>query len=137
MRLCVGVSDLLSVAQLQRQVSQYLAEGGPHRCVDAALVAAGHVGLNTHLNRKNSMKPVSGLTSQQHGDQWGVSMASLVAMVIRHHRDAFSICKTSCSRIKRSLCGYRAVMEQTGTQSRYPAGCLQRHQFGFMLRLRH
>lgn len=49
--VCVCVSDLLSVSQLQRQVSQDLAQCCSDRRVDATLVAAGHVGVNTHLDK--------------------------------------------------------------------------------------
>lgn len=43
-----GVADL-SVSELQGKVPQDLAEGGPHGRVDAALVTAGPVCLDTHL----------------------------------------------------------------------------------------
>lgn len=49
-------SDLLSVPQLQRQVSQYLTQCGSDRRVDAALVTAGHVGLDTHLKTHTHTK---------------------------------------------------------------------------------
>lgn len=57
-----GVADL-SVSELQGEVPQDLAEGGPHGRVDAALVTAGHVRLDTHLeNRTHTLQHSRGLT---------------------------------------------------------------------------
>lgn len=86
--------------QLQRHVSEYLAQRGSHGGVDAALVTAGHVGLDADLQAQGHARAPSELrpkhsrapqTRIRQGGSWEVSMAQQVAMVTSKKQGASSL----------------------------------------------